>query len=173
MLQSLVQPFWNKSLMRHSPTALGWLKRWSKSTDCSAIKRINIFFFSIHRNNNNNYNNTKVCQHQYNHHKHKSLLCHRLHLMQLLLLLMHSQRRCMMRQQLSEPPLHGMPLVFSDALLVFPQLVADAPRPGRLPIRNGSYVSCQLSFFMTRRVGPASVGHAITSVVPSTRSFFG
>jgi hypothetical protein len=135
MLQSLIQLFWNKNLMRHSPTALGWLKRWSKSTDCSAIKRINIFFSSIHRNNNNNTNNNnynnykkyKVCQHQYNHHKHKSLLCHRLHLLQLLLLLMHSQRRCMMRKRLSELPLHGMPLVFSDALLVFPQLVADAP----------------------------------------------
>jgi hypothetical protein len=54
MLQSLIQLFWNKNSMRHSPTALGWLKRWSKSTNCSAIKRINIFFSSIHRNNNNN-----------------------------------------------------------------------------------------------------------------------
>jgi hypothetical protein len=125
MPHSPIQLIWNKNSMRHSPTALGWLKPWSKSTDCSAIKPINIFFSSIHLNNNN----TKLRRHRYNHHnKHKSLVCPpRLHLLQRLLLLMHSQRPCMMRKRPSELPSHGMPWDFSDALLVFPRLVGDAP----------------------------------------------
>jgi hypothetical protein len=165
--------------MRHSQTALGWLTRWSKSIDCSAIRHIYFVVNNVRYNILNKLFPNRSDNHQYDHPKHHhkrhfkhNSLCPRLHFVQLLLLLKHSQRRCKMWKRLGELPSHAMPSDASDALLVSRPLVGDAPRPGLLPTRNGSWAIYRLTFAMTRRIGHTSFVHAITSVKISTRKFF-
>jgi hypothetical protein len=161
--------------MRHSQTALGWLTLWSKSIDCSAIRHI---YSASNKVRYKPFLN-QSCHNQYDHPKHPhkrhykhNSLCPRFHFVQLLLLLKHSQRRCKMWKRLGELPSHAMPSDASDALLVSQPLVGDAPRPGLLPTRNGSWAIYRLTSAMTRRIGHTSFVHATTSVKLSTRKFF-